>query len=277
MSSKALCVFLLACMLLGPCLVADDTDIPVVDSSRTKKFKKDLQKIIEDIRWAIGIYRDVKGSYQRLDKLLGDVYRDINSLIEGEALEILTDALTGDFKEILLSAQYYKGYITGRFEQLLKRTLSIDDYFGYSDKEIEVNGEIVYLGNPRLRKQYDHIREIRTELMATTEEALQILEQVQGISELIEKDSEMKIVEQIIDKHGIVGLEKASGKSINTDSFWAVYAISEFKRMIKLFGTYAILEQKRKESLHRELLNARGYALQLGGVDFEPKGNEEEE
>ncbi len=274
MSSKAICIILLAFFVLLYGLFADDTDIPVVDKSRIKKFKEDLQKIIEDIRWAIGIYQDVKGSYQRLDKLLGDVYRDINSLIEGEALEILTDALTGDFKEILLSGEYFKGYITGRFEQLLKKAVSIEDYFGYSDKEVEVNGEIVYLGNPRLKKQYDHIREIRSELMATTEEALQILEQIQGINELIEKDSEMKIIEQIVNRHG--ELEKTSGKMVNTDSFWAVYAISEFKRMIKLFGTYAILEQKRKESLHRELLNARGYALQLSGVEYEPKGQEEE-
>jgi len=248
-------------------IVADSTDIPVVDSGRIKKFKKDLNKIIEDIRWAIGIYSDVKGSYQQLDKLLGDVYREVNSLIEGEALEILEDALTGDFREILLSGDYFKRYISGRFELLLNKTITIEDYFGGTKQEGGGNGENIYLHNPLLKKEYSEISQLKKELMTTTEEALEILDQVQQIQELIEKDSEIKLIEQTLNKYGIGGLEKASGKAINTDSLWAVYAISEFKRMIKLFGTYAILEQKRKESLHHELLSARGYARQLAGKE----------
>ncbi len=240
-------------------------EIPVVDSGRIKQFKQDMQKIIGDIRWAIGIYDDVKGSYQQLDKLLGDVYREINGLIEGDVLEILTDALTGDFTEIILSGNYFKRYISGNFKKLLNDVISMDHYFGESSLVSEERGGNVYMKNSQVKKRYEEVAVLKKELLTATEEALEILQQVQLLQELIEKQSELKIMGQIGEKHGIGGLEKASGKTVNTDSFWAVYAISEYKRMIKLFGSYAILEQKRKEILHRELLTIRGYAMQLEG------------
>lgn len=238
-------------------------EIPVVDTGRIDQFKRDLKKIIEDIRWAIGIYEDVKGSYQQLDKLLGDVYREINGLIEGEALEILGDALKGDCREIILSGDYFKHYISGELEKLIQGVMSTDAFFSDGSSGSPGPEENLYLNNPRLRKRYDEVASLKKELAGAAKEALEVLQQVQRLQELIEKDSELKIMEQIAGRHGAGGLEKASGKSINSDSFWAVYGISEYKRMIKLFGSYAILEQKRKEALHRELLTARGYAMQL--------------
>ena len=249
----------LAFLIIVSLLPVFGDEIPVVDTSRINQFRNNLKKIISDIRWAIGIYDDAKGSYQQLDKLLGDVYHGINSLIEGEALEILTGVLTGDFKEILLSGDYFKRYITGNFEKLLTQAISIDEFFGDSIEDLSRNN--LYMQNPKVKARFEEIRKVKNELKNSIGEALEILTQVQNFQESIEKDSELETIEQIVGQYG--RLSKTSSEMTNTDSLWAIYAVSEFKRMVKLFGTYAILEQARKESIHKEILKARGYSFQL--------------
>jgi alpha-amylase/alpha-mannosidase (GH57 family) len=260
MSFKTGMIFFLLVWLLVP-IFASETDIPVVDDSRIDQFKKNLKKILEDIQWAIGIYKDVKGSYQRVDTLLSTVKAEISSLIKGEALEILKGALTGDFKEILLSADYFKQYTKGRFEQLLKRALHIEVYFAETEEEKEELDRNVYMQNTRVKKRYEENSKIKQELMATTEEALEILDQIGKFAESIEKDSEMKIIDDMLNRVNAHG--GSNPNVINVDIMWAVYGLSEFKRMIKVFSTYAILEQKRKESIHFDLLRARAFAMQL--------------
>jgi alpha-amylase/alpha-mannosidase (GH57 family) len=255
-------IFLLVWLLVP--IFASETDIPVVDDSRIEQFRKNLKKILEDIKWAIGIYKDVKGSYQRVDTLLSTVKDEVSSLIKGEALEILKGALTGDFKEILLSAEYFKQYTEGRFEQLLQRALHIEVYFAETEEEKEELDRNVYMQNTRVKKRYEENSKIKQELMASTEEALEILDQIGKFAESIEKDSEMKILDDMLNRVNSHGeKEKANKDVINVDIMWAVYGLSEFKRMIKVFSTYAILEQKRKESIHFDLLRARAFAMQL--------------
>lgn len=139
----------------------------------------------------------------------------------------------------------------------------VDFYFNETEEELQELADIPYMENPRIKEQYEAISKIKKELMSTTSEALEILDQVNILAESIEKESEMNIIDDMLTQHE--KLKNASSRIMNTDIMWAVYGLSEYKRMIKIFCTYAIMEQKRKEFLHHELLKARGYALQLDG------------
>lgn len=233
-------------------------EIPVIDTNRIDRFKEDFRKIIKDVRWAIGIYSDAKGSYQQLDKLLGDVYSEINGLISGELFESIKESWESEIKGLINSTDYFKMYITGRFGQVLNSAISLDEYFE-SDEELEGN---MFLQNPIIMKQFEEIKEIKNELKSTIEESLELLSKVGELQELIDSDGELQVIEDLVKQ--TARLEKSS-ETTNTDSFWAVYAAIEYKRMVKLFATYAMLEQKRKEAIHKDLLRVRGYATQLSG------------